>query len=231
MKVHSILAGIANVHIVEDERGVIIVDAGWSGYGRRILSAVARLGYQPHDVRLIWITHVHADHAGSAAELKRLTGAPVGIHEGDAGYAAAGRHHIPSGRGWIGVSSKWLSDRVGLELSFEPFIPDVLFEEGQTLGDFGLKGYMVHTPGHTRGSMTLVLEEGITFVGDALINLFKVGFPMYWEDPAQGRESGRRIQGLKPRVIYSGHGRAFGGGDLDRYLEMRMARNSHPEGV
>jgi hydroxyacylglutathione hydrolase len=227
MKIHSIRAGIANVHLLHDGRGVVIVDAGWNGYGRKILSAISRLGYHPKDVRLILLTHVHADHVGSAAELKRLTGAPVAIHRGDAGYAEAGWHHIPTGRGWMGVSSKWLADRVGFQLRFEPFAPDVWLEEGQTLSDFGLEGYVIHTPGHTQGSVTLALEDGLTLIGDALINMFKVGYPMYWENAEQGRESGRKIQKLKPRVIYSGHGRAFGGDELDRYLELRKLSKSH----
>jgi hydroxyacylglutathione hydrolase len=226
MNIHSIRAGIANVHIVDDGRGIVIVDAGWNGYGRQILSAVKRLGYQPRDVRLILLTHVHADHAGSAAELRRLTGAPVAIHRGDAAYASAGKHHIPTGRGWIGASSKWLADRIDLQLKFERFDADVWLEEGQTLNDFGIEGYVIHTPGHTSGSVTLALEEGVTFIGDALINMFRVGYPMYWENPEQGRASGLKIQKLEPRVIYSGHGRAFGGDELDRYLELRLAKRS-----
>lgn len=226
MRVHTIRAGIANVHLVDVGSGVIIVDAGWSGYGRRIASTLTRLGYQAGDVRLIFLTHVHADHAGSAAELKQLTGAPIACHRGDETYARTGKHHIPTGRGFAGVTSKWLADRIDLELKYQPFTPDVWLEEGQTLGSFGIEGYVVHTPGHTQGSVTLAMEGGVTFVGDALINLVKVGFPMYWEDPEKGRNSGRKIQRLKPSKIYSGHGRAFDGDELDRYLEARLVKKS-----
>ena len=226
MKIHSLMAGIANVHLIDDGRGVVIVDAGWRGFAGRILRAVRRLGYQPGDVRLILLTHVHADHAGSAAELRRRTGAPIAAHRADAGYALEGRHGIPTGRGWAGISSKWLADRIDLGLRYEPFTPDIWLEEGQSLGDFGLEGYLVHTPGHTRGSVTLALEDGVTMIGDALINLFKIGYPMYWEEPERARESGRRIQSLKPRVLYSGHGRAFSGEELDRYLEEYLAKKS-----
>ncbi len=225
-KIHSIRAGIANVHLVDDGHGVVIVDAGWGGYAGRILSAVSRLGYQPRDVRLILLTHGHVDHVGSAAELRRLSGAPISIHRGDATIACAGKHRIPAGRGWMGISSKWLADRIDLELGFEPFTPDVWLEEGQSLNEYGVEGYVIHTPGHTPGSVTLALEDGIVLVGDALINLFKVGYPMYWENPEQGRESGRKIQRLKPREVYSGHGRAFSGDELDRYMELRPARKS-----
>ncbi len=226
MQIHSFSAGIANVHLIDDGRGVVVVDACWQGFAPRILRRVARLGYQPRDVRLILLTHVHVDHAGSAAELRRRTGAPIAIHRDDAHLALAGKHAMPLGRGWAGLSSKWLIEKSGYEMKYEAFTPDIWLEEGQTLGDFGIEGYVVHTPGHTRGSVTLALEDGVTLIGDALINLIKVGYPMYWEEPELARESGRKIQGLKPRILYSGHGRAFSGADLDRYLEQYAAKKA-----
>jgi glyoxylase-like metal-dependent hydrolase (beta-lactamase superfamily II) len=224
MRIHSFRAGIANVHLIDDGRGVVIVDAGWQGSARRILSRVRMLGYAPRQVRLILLTHVHIDHAGSAGELRRQTGAPIAVHRGDARNALTGQHRIPTGRGWAGTGSKWLADRLNLTLAFDAFTPDVWLEEGQTLLDFGLEGYVIHTPGHTAGSVTLALEYGIAIIGDALINMFKVGLPLYWEDPAAGRESAKKIQSLKPRVLYSGHGRVFSGSELDNYMARRAAK-------
>ncbi len=230
MTIHSFLAGMANVHLIDvghennGGRGIVVVDAGWPGFAERILKRVARIGYQPREVRLILLTHVHVDHAGSAAELRQLTGAPIAMHAGDAHIALAGKHGMPLGRGWAGISSKWIVDRSFRELKFEAFKPDILLEEGQRLADFGVDGCIVHTPGHTLGSATLVLGDGRALIGDALINLFKVGFPMYWEVPELARESARKIQTLKPRMLYSGHGRAFSGAALDRYLEIYAAK-------
>ena len=226
MEIHSFRAGIANVQFIDDGRGVVVVDTGWQGYAPHILRRIARLGYGPRDVRLIVLTHVHVDHAGSAAELRRLTGAPIAAHRGDAATARAGEHDMPLGRGWAGISSKWLVEKSGMKLSFQPFTPDIWLEEGQTLGDFGVEGYVVHTPGHTRGSVTLALEDGVTLIGDALINMIKVGYPMSWEEPEQARESGAKIQGLKSRVLYSGHGRPFSGAQLEQYLELYAAKKA-----
>lgn len=219
MRIDSFLAGIANVHLIDDGEGIIVVDSGWPGSAPAIVKRIKRLGYSPQDVRAILLTHGHFDHAGAAVELRRLTGAPIAAHPGDNAYMAAGRHSIPTGRGWAGVSSKWVADRISLWPGFESFKPDVALEEGQTLGQFGLEGYVLHTPGHTAGSATLALEDGITIIGDALINMIKVGFPMYWEAPEQARDSAVKIQASKPRMLYSGHGRPFSGAELDRYLE------------
>ncbi len=190
------------------------------------MTQVRRLGYDPRDLRLIFLTHVHIDHAGSAAELRRRTGAPIAAHRGDANIAARGKHGIPTGRGWAGRSSKIALDAINWEGRFQAFEPDLWLEEGQTLGDFGVEGYVIHTPGHTAGSVTLALEDGVTVIGDALINQFKVGYPMYWEDPASGKASAQKIAALRPRILYSGHGRPFSGDELQQYLERVEAKRN-----
>ncbi|MGB8648585.1 MAG: MBL fold metallo-hydrolase [Anaerolineae bacterium] len=224
MRIHSVVAGIANVHLIDDGHGIVIVDAGWPGFAGLILRRVGQLGYQPRDVRLILLTHIHVDHAGSAAELHRRTGAPIAVHRADAEYAVTGRHRIPTGRGFVGGTSQRAAHLVKFEPSYEPFTPNVWLEEGQTLGDFGVEGYLLHTPGHTRGSVSLALEDGVTLIGDALINMIRVGYPLYWEEPEMARESGPKIQGVKPRILYSGHGRPFSGQELDDYLAAYQAK-------
>ena len=74
---------VGNAYIVLAPDGLVCVDTGIRGNARHILRLVERLGHPPHEVRLIVLTHWHIDHVGSAAELKRLTGAQVAIHELD----------------------------------------------------------------------------------------------------------------------------------------------------
>jgi len=75
---------VGNAYVVPLEEGVLLVDTGMPGNASRVLAALERLGHRPGDVRQIVLTHWHPDHMGSAAELRRLTGAQVAIHELDA---------------------------------------------------------------------------------------------------------------------------------------------------
>ncbi|MEV7612538.1 MBL fold metallo-hydrolase [Streptomyces sp. NPDC089799] len=72
-------------------RRPVLVDAGTPGSGRRIHDRVAAHGVDPADISLIVLTHAHIDHFGSAAELHRLTGAPVAGHVADLGPYRSGR--------------------------------------------------------------------------------------------------------------------------------------------
>lgn len=219
--IHTIPSLIANVYLIASDAGILIVDAGFSNAARNVLRAIEQLGYAPTDVRLIFLTHVHMDHVGSAAELRRRTGAPIAMHRADVGKARAGKHNMPKGRGTAGKLFEHAFNGLRLQMRYEAFAPDILLEEGQTLKEFGLNARVVHTPGHTLGSLSLALDDGVVLIGDALINQFRVGMPLYGEDNALAYDSLRKLRALRPRILYSGHGKPFSGSEVERYLEIK----------
>jgi len=218
MKVHTLFTGIANTHIVENERGVAVIDAGMPHQARRIVNTVRALGHAPQDVRLILVTHGHIDHAGSAVALQRLTGAPIAMHRADARLTATRDLKIPPGRTRAVDAAGGVLRAVGWAVPLETFTPEVWLDDGMSLRDFGIDARVLHTPGHTGGSVSIAFEDGTVFVGDALLNLLHVAFPLWWEDPAAARESACRICALSPRVCYSGHGRAFDLNALEEFV-------------
>ncbi len=209
MIVHSLFTGVANAHIVETESGLVLVDAGMPHQAQHIVRKLRELGHSPQDVRLIFLTHGHIDHAGSAAALKRLTGAPIAMHTLDAPLVATPGLKIPPGRNGAVESLGHFLVRFGWVLPLETFAPDICVEDGQSLREYGLAARAIHTPGHTAGSITLAFEDGTAFVGDAILNLVRVSFPLWWDDPVAAGASACKILALEPRVCYSGHGRAF----------------------
>jgi len=56
------------------------------------------------------------------------------------------------------------------------------------------------------------------FVGDAILNLVRVSFPLFWEDASTARASACKIRALEPRVCYTAHGRAFDLDALDKFV-------------
>jgi len=222
MNIHTLFTLVANTHIIVNSRGVIIVDAGMPHQARRILGKVRALGHSEKEVRLIFITHGHIDHAGSAVALKRLTGAPIAMHRGDLPLVATPSLKIPPGRNRFIQFTKHVMDTFGWVAPLETFVPDVILDDGQSLREFGLDARVVHTPGHTAGSATIACDDGTAFVGDAILNLVRVSFPLYWDDPATAFDSAHKIRALNSRVLYSGHGRPFSAAELDEFVVRRM---------
>jgi glyoxylase-like metal-dependent hydrolase (beta-lactamase superfamily II) len=219
--IHRISSLIANAYLIENKHGIVIVDTGFSRAARAILQTVEQLGHEPGDVRLIFLTHVHLDHAGSAAELKRATGAPIALHVADSAKARAGWHSMPHGRGPAGRMIEACVNGAGLKMRYEPFEPDVLTVDGQRLDEFGLSARVIHTPGHTLGSQSLLLQDGTMFIGDAMINQVRIGMPLYGEDNVAAYDSLRKINSFQPQVLRSGHGAPFAGKELPHYFEVK----------
>lgn len=221
MFIHTIRSRIANIYLVETGAGVILVDTGFANAAPAVLQTVDQLGYKPADVKLIFLTHVHLDHAGSAAELRRVTGAPIAMHRADVAKARAGHHNMPPGRGAAGKLIEYAFNGLHLKMSYEPFEPDILVDEGSTLDEFGLDARVLATPGHTLGSLSLVLSDGVMLIGDAMINQIRVGMPLYGEDNLVAYDSLRKIHAQRPRLVYSGHGAPFTGDEIARYFEFK----------
>src|SRR6201993_276230 len=122
-------------------REAIVVDPGDDV--ARILEILQRHGLK---LRAIVSTHTHIDHVGGLAELHRATGAPVMIHEADMELYK----HLDIQAQWLGVATPAMT-------SIEDFV-----KEGDAVRWGGFTARVLHTPGHTPGSISLVVEPGAT---------------------------------------------------------------------
>jgi hydroxyacylglutathione hydrolase len=215
MNIHSLTLGFVQAYLIETPTGIVLVDCGMPRQESAILRAIEQLGRG--DLQLIFITHAHADHYGSAAALARLTGAPVAIHRADAQAMASGETPI---RG-SGSLTKAITSLM-LRLSPTPPVDaDILLDGGDSLAQYGVPGVVVHTPGHTAGSCCLVMDDGTAFLGDMLAARQKPNLQrMYIDDPVQLRESYIRLRNLKLAKVYAGHGAGvLTGEELNRLID------------
>jgi len=152
--------------LVQDDGSVTLVDTGLKRAPARIVAGLASIGKHPRDVTRIVLTHVHPDHAGGAAEMSRRTGAPVLVHGDDHGWARSGRI---SGANDPSTRLGRLFARAG-DATIEAFEPGPALTDGQLLPVSG-GVRVVHTPGHSPGHISLLIESSGTLItGDALFN-------------------------------------------------------------
>jgi glyoxylase-like metal-dependent hydrolase (beta-lactamase superfamily II) len=204
IRVHSIKAGLAWCHLIENEHGLVLVDAGSTRQEGEILRRMEALGRS--DLRLILITHAHLDHYGSAAALQKETRAPVAIHAADEADMAKGKTRLGAVR-LFGRVVKAALPLVERRLRPEPTRADVILSDGSQLDEYGLPARILHTPGHTPGSCSLIVEGGIAFVGDLVSPMVwphaQLFYAHDWPELARSLEA---VQTLRPRWVYSGHG-------------------------
>ena len=188
IRIHELRYTSTNTYLIEGEKGRLLLDTGWAGTFPAFCRACGDLGIPVQSIDCILITHFHPDHMGIAQEIADL--GPViaamdvqqaYIHAADRVFAKDARNRfvpIDDGR-----------------LRIVPIAASRAF-----LKTLGLDGEILHTPGHSDDSISLILDEGSVFAGD--LN------PLYELELHKGEiieKSWNEILKRHPVTVYYGH--------------------------
>lgn len=205
--------GLSNVaaYLIFRPGEAILVDSGNKGSEDTILKLLKRLGLEPEMLKLLILTHVHFDHAGSAQRLKELSDCKIMVHQSEEARLREGKTPIPAGTRWKAKILVWMgrifARRIG---SFPGAEPDLVVTDSFDLEEFGFPGKVIHTPGHTRGSMVVLMSGGELIGGDTIFGLEgKQHFPPFAEDLSALLRSWELIRDLQAKMLYPAHGRRF----------------------
>lgn len=219
MKITPIKLSFSNAYFVT-ARKTVIVDTGMPGEEKKILRAAERAGVKAGDITLILHTHAHLDHAGSSAALAKLLGIPMAVHRADEGMLRTGtmrplRPLTTEGRLIFPLVNR----------PFPPVQPDLLVDEAFDLTAYGIEGRILHTPGHTAGSISILLPDGAAIVGDVMMggylggNLFgsHPNYHYFAEDLNAVHESLRALLfKTDAKTFYVGHGGPLQRNDVEK---------------
>ena len=227
IKVPIFPLSMVNAYLIRADSGCVLIDTGIPGSERAIARVLARHGLGFEDIKLIVVTHAHTDHAGSAAQVRKLSGAPILAHEDDADYYS---RKEPMTYCATGLTGKLFFKTPLPRQPYEGFVPDIMMRNGDAmdLRDFGVDGVVRHTGGHTPGSIAVELSSHDVMVGDLVASGILIGGvtrlgrairPPFEDDPATvSRELIRMVESGAKR-FYMGHG-----GPLEAPEVVRHAR-------
>ena len=153
----------SNCYLIATDDGAIVVDPGYDRPDTldRLGAGLAAIDRDLDDIRFVALTHSHRDHAEAADVVRRRTGAAVGLHPAESGGSSADRPPVgrdsPVPEAWAvpeGVRERLLARR-------RPSTPraDVDLEPGWKVATTSGLLRVLHTPGHTAGSVCLVLDD------------------------------------------------------------------------
>ena len=206
-KVFPIKAGIANCFLVLQNNKFFLIDTGNAGYEDKIATAITSRGLKLKDLQFIFLTHTHYDHAGSTYAIKKMTGAKIIVHESEAEYLINGFHPMPKGTSpffrFI-VSIGKLNEKS--RTTINAVKPDITFRNQLDLKNMGFNAKITHTPGHTKGSSSLIIDQNI-FVGDTMFNIMGKIYPPFANDTDQLINSWKKLFEVNPKYYYPAHGK------------------------
>jgi hydroxyacylglutathione hydrolase len=205
-QITRLLGGRSNVFLVTNGKVNLVVDTSIGLMRRRLLKNLHRAGIDRIDFLLL--THAHFDHAANAALLKKLFNPQAILHQSEAGLLKRGENATIGGTNFYSrIITTKAGFRVFKRLRYEPCGVDLAVDREFDLSGFGLDAFIFHTPGHTKGSVSLVVGNEIAIVGDALFGVFKsTVLPPFAEDTAEMVRSWGKLLETGCRLFLPSHG-------------------------
>jgi len=215
VSIHTIPLGFDNVYVVKDQ-GVIIIDGGNPQKGKTFLNGLKKAAINPNEIQLIILTHGHWDHIGSACDIRELTGAKIVMHENEKHLLeGTSKPKMPPGVTlWGKITTKLMTWFVTPFIHIRQAKVDIVLDNNEfPLNKYGISGSIVYTPGHSPGSVSVLLNSGEAFVGDSAMNKFPLrltpGFPIYAENWPILIESWKMLAKKNIKTIFPAHGNPF----------------------
>lgn len=190
-----------NVYLILNNQSITVIDTAIPGQLDTIVRYIKSIGRNVQDVSTIILTHCHIDHMGNVSEFKSKSGAKVLVHEEDAPFVS-GKEKMPLPEGLLQRNPNMATAISNLKY----LEPDTLLRDGDMIN--GLR--IIHTPGHTPGSISLYdRERKVLFVGDELryINGEIQGPPeQFTQNMKLAIDSMSKYLDIDFEIMLSGHG-------------------------
>lgn len=171
-EIHTFRRDWSNAHLVVKDGRTFLVDAGYERNAEALAADLASEGFDPATLGAIVLTHAHADHAGGAGWFQRRYGTRVIVGQGDLSMTASG-HNEPLCPTDDTARGRLAEDQGA---TYTPFTPDLVVEDALALAELtGIDARVVRLPGHTEGSLVVVVSDA-ALVGDLFRgNVFDAG--------------------------------------------------------
>lgn len=215
-------------YVLPCDGGYLLIDTTYKKDYEKFVKELDRLQIKLSDIQYILLTHHHDDHAGLVTKLTGQCGARVISHEKSAEPLQKGENDL----------GKTLNRRVKVPIllarlsggmtSFPSFVlrdEDLVVagDDDRLLRNIGVEGKILCTPGHTQDSISVVLDDGSSFVGDLASNFFKAAGtrhrPFYIDSMSELLDSWRKILDEGAMTIYPVHGKPFPAERLKSFLD------------
>ena len=218
---------VVNNYLISSEAGWILIDTGYAGCFPRFLKQLEKHRIQPREIRYIFLTHAHDDHAGFLNEVVAATGAQVILHPKAIEGLKRGQNSFEGG-----CSSRlaWLFCQILVLFGHgdhrfpviqSEYLDRLISIDSDRFKALGFPYEVLETPGHTADHIALLAGNAL-FCGDAAMH----GFPsrgrvIIWiENLRQYKASWEAILKVTSAMLYPAHGKPFKTADLKRYLRM-----------
>ncbi|MBU1153974.1 MBL fold metallo-hydrolase [bacterium] len=218
-----------NYYLLEGKDGHLLIDAGWVGKYSKFKKSLSKLNIKVDSIKYIFLTHHHHDHAALIQDIREESRCKLILHETQINFLKKGITQIENTKQYniyLKLLDKVLSSFI--HYSYKPIIlneSDIIIniDNYDIYNHTGIKGKIIHTPGHSKDSISLLLENGDTFIGDVAMNILKVFGqkyrPVEAENYSEVYKSWDKLIRYGAKTIYPSHGDSFPIRELQKILK------------
>lgn len=220
---------IVNSWLYPIQDGFVLIDTGYENGFEHFKKQLSKFNMNIKNIRYIFLTHAHDDHAGFLNQiLLESPDTKVIMSDKALEVLYRGQNSFIGGcTSHIAIFSCQIMKLLGKgEHLFPPLKQEfekrcfLISDDNRKEIETELCGKIIDTPGHTSDSISLLLDNGVLFCGDAAMNgLPSIHNVTIWaEDKSDFVKSWERIISTKPKMIYPGHGKPFKSSKLEKNL-------------
>lgn len=173
MIIYQVLSGRSNSFLISSNDKFFLIDTGRASSWKKLSKNLDDI-LGSNQLSCLILTHTHFDHAENATKLKKKYECKIIVHESEENYLKKGNSPLPKG---TNILTRFLINFIGKGIQsrykYNPVHPDIVVGEKFDLNKFGFPAYIISTPGHSPGSMSMVIDNKLAIVGDAMFGVFK----------------------------------------------------------
>jgi len=210
-KISQVLSRHSNVWLVQKNQLSILVDSGKTKSRSQLMQSLNTALHQQNDLQFLMLTHTHYDHCQSAAAIKDLYHCKVIASENAVPSITAGYTHLPRGTNYVtNLLSAGGHKLMKKKFMYTPFNADITISDDYLFPAPDADLRIISTPGHSADSISLIVDNEVAIVGDAMFGIFRDHvFPPFADDIPEMIRSWGKLLGSGCTTFLPGHGRAI----------------------
>lgn len=207
--IHRLLFGRCNSYLVIAGGNSVLVDTGIRLVAGKLIRNLQSTLPEGKKLSYLLLTHTHFDHCRNAAMLKETQGCRILVSEKEKEFAEKGYTDIPNGTNLLSKKISTEGRKIGSrKFGYPPFLTDIAVADRYDFqGELpGLE--VISTPGHSSGSLSLLVDREIAIVGDAMIHVFRNNvYPPFADDVCDLERSWEKLLSTGCSTFLPGHGK------------------------
>ena len=217
----QILGGRSNAYLLSNGESFVLIDNGRLADRKLLLKNLIEIIGNWKDLKYLLLTHSHFDHCSNTAYIKDKSGASLIVHKNESKYLQNGFTPLPKGTLFftrlLSLLPKPFKNSIA---SYPPVVPDTEITQTYRIPDENWDIILLPTPGHTEGSLSIIVNDEIALVGDLLFGVQNQKiFPPFANNPQRLLKSWELLLETECEWFFPGHGKPVTRSRLEEELE------------